>query len=180
MDLAICTVLPLKQDLAYLKLTAFFHDFFASKLYFTVLPLVWTWLIRTVLPLKQDLAYLKLTAFSRDFSASKLCFTVLPLVRTWLIHMVLPFKQDLAYLKLTASQSEKFYPFININMFTKRLLNNFCFLFSLIKLKSLIFRDFYASKIVFYGPTVGMDLAYSYGPTVETGLGLLQVNRIFP
>ena len=35
-------------------------------------------------------------------------------------------------------------------------------------------------QIVFYGPTVGMDLAYSYGPAVETGPGLLQVNGIFP
>ena len=34
-------------------------------------------------------------------------------------------------------------------------------------------------QIVFYGPTVGMDLAYSYGPAVETGPGLLQVNGIF-
>ena len=25
-----------------------------------------------------------------------------------------------------------------------------------------------------------MDLAYSYGPAVETGLGLLKVNGIFP
>ena len=62
MDLAICTVLLLKQDLAYLKLTAFFHDFYASKLCFTVLPLVRTWLIHIVLPFKQDLAYLKLMA----------------------------------------------------------------------------------------------------------------------
>ena len=43
-----------------------------------------------------------------------------------------------------------------------------------------MFRAFYASKIVFCGPTVGMDLAYWYGPAVETGPGLLQVNGIFP
>ena len=58
------TVLPLKQDLAYLKLTAFSRDFFALKFCFIVLPLVRTWLIHTVLPFKQDLAYMKLTVFS--------------------------------------------------------------------------------------------------------------------
>ena len=43
-----------------------------------------------------------------------------------------------------------------------------------------MFRAFYASKIVSHGPTVGMDLAYWYGPAFETGPGLLRVNGIFP
>ena len=42
------------------------------------------------------------------------------------------------------------------------------------------FGDFFASKIMFYSPTVGTDLAYSYGPAVETGPGLLKVNGFFP
>ena len=43
-----------------------------------------------------------------------------------------------------------------------------------------MFRACYASKIVFHGLTVGVDLAYWYGPAVETGPGLLHVNGIFP
>ena len=81
---------------------------------------------------------------SRDFYASKLCVTVLSVVRTWLICTVLPLKQDLACLKLTA-------------MSVIYMLQNWVF-----------------------SRTVGTDLVYLYGPAVETGPGLLDVDSIFP